>query len=236
MDFLWSSDFWVKTLSLITAVVTLAATVVTYRKSRKEQASPAAPSATTTVVGGASSLKVSFSTGSPRQFWLKLFKIASVFMGVMGILICGVAFYFLAIGGDVATSLVMLLEGVLLSGMAVAFYLKFRKRPEEVKSRVRREMAIDVEGDFNQLFSGCRRALEKIKAELNVVDPDHGRLEGKTKVSFWSFGELVSVNITEQAAGHYNVIIASDSVIPTTFVDYGKNRSNVRAVLHQLMS
>lgn len=238
LDFLSSSDFWSKAISLISAVVVLATTVLTYRKSRNEASmgTAAAAEGTQTIVGGTGSLKVSFNAGAQRGVEWKVLRIGSILSGAVGLMFCLAAIKFWNDRADSTYVLIVFFNGAFMLGNSVFAFVKQRGGPESAKSLVRREMTVVVEGDFDQLFAKCRRALEKIKTELDVVDMSRRVLEGRTKFNVRWAGERVSIQITDQSPRHFIVLIKSDSVLPTTLFDFGKNAANIRMIVNELMN
>ena len=61
----------------------------------------------------------------------------------------------------------------------------------------------------------------------------------KSKTSFWSWGENVLVTLNSLPNSHTRVSIRSTPVVPTTLVDWGKNKKNIiliKTALDQVLS
>jgi hypothetical protein len=72
-------------------------------------------------------------------------------------------------------------------------------------------------------------ASRPVKPETPTVSPNARMVfsfSGTTPPSLWSFGERITIDIEEGAAGS-KVTVTSAPVVPTTAVDYGRNRRNV---------
>ena len=76
-------------------------------------------------------------------------------------------------------------------------------------------------------------ALRGLPAEIHEADATAGRYRARTRWSWKSFGEEVSVQLSGDPSAPL-AVISSRPVVPTTVVDYGKGRSNVAAVADAL--
>lgn len=84
-------------------------------------------------------------------------------------------------------------------------------------------------------YSGTRadivRASEEVAAQsgfkVKEVNPDGGSIRARAGFSFRSWGENISVHVDDAGT----VQVTSECLMPTQFVDYGKNKSNVNRFL-----
>ena len=76
-------------------------------------------------------------------------------------------------------------------------------------------------------------ALRSLPAEIHEADVTAGRYRARTRWSWKSFGEEVSVQLTGDASAP-QAVVSSRPVVPTTVVDYGKGRTNVAMVADAL--
>ncbi len=60
------------------------------------------------------------------------------------------------------------------------------------------------------------------------------RLTGQHGISMSSYGENLTVEITEIGDGYSAVQCESKSIILTTLFDYGQNKKNVEVIFHEL--
>ena len=75
--------------------------------------------------------------------------------------------------------------------------------------------------------------LTSLPASLTERDDAAGRFTARTRMTWKSFGEVVTVQLADDS-GRTNARITSRPVVRPTIVDYGKGRSNVRAVADAL--
>ena len=84
-------------------------------------------------------------------------------------------------------------------------------------------------------YSGTRadivRASQEVAAQcgfkVQEASPDGGSIRARAGFSFRSWGENISVHVDDAGA----VQVTSECLLPTQFVDYGKNKSNVNRFL-----
>ncbi len=74
--------------------------------------------------------------------------------------------------------------------------------------------------------------LDKIKSFSNwkIVSSTNKMIIIKTKMTWESFGEKITIKIHEIAKNNIRITIESKPVFPITIIDYGKNLSNVLCV------
>ena len=68
---------------------------------------------------------------------------------------------------------------------------------------------------------------EQCGFKVEEANPDAGSLRARAGFSFRSWGESISVQVDDAGT----VQVTSQCVLPTQFVDYGKNKSNVTRFL-----
>jgi hypothetical protein len=61
-------------------------------------------------------------------------------------------------------------------------------------------------------------------------------ITAKTRASFFSFGEIITMRFMGLDTGEVNVQISSEPILPHTKIDYGKNCRNVAAISKALKS
>lgn len=101
----------------------------------------------------------------------------------------------------------------------------FDPRAERPKVDVLERVAVALPRD--EAIALCRAAVERVPRARNVkVDAAAGTLSATVAMTWASFGEQIECRATE-ANGGTVVFIRSRPSVPTTLVDYGKNRQNV---------
>jgi hypothetical protein len=120
-----------------------------------------------------------------------------------------------------------------LVGAAIGIYAlwKLRGTPSDTPSRTRKQAEVLVEGDYENVLAACRRAVAHLGSQMTALDVDGGRLTAKTGMSWRSWGEKLTVSVEPVAARQWRVCVASDSVLPATLLDWGKNGMNVRYIV-----
>lgn len=72
-----------------------------------------------------------------------------------------------------------------------------------------------------------------LAAGLSHVRGGSGRMYGTVPTTFLSWGEDVT-GVTSYGPHGATVVVRSESTLPTTLVDYGRNRKNVERVVDAL--
>jgi hypothetical protein len=96
------------------------------------------------------------------------------------------------------------------------------------------ERSVDVALDTAAAFEASLAALQVIpKIRIVREDRDAGALDARTRMTWRSFGELVTVRVTKLGDNHARIGIRSE---PTgrQQVDYGKSVENVELFLRQV--
>jgi hypothetical protein len=76
-------------------------------------------------------------------------------------------------------------------------------------------------------------ALDAIGATVTAKDEASGRIEGRLAVTWRSWGEKLSVEVSG-VDNDARVRVTSASRLRTTLIDYGKNASNVKRFIEAL--
>ena len=99
------------------------------------------------------------------------------------------------------------------------------------------DASVEVVGGLSEVYEASKRALLSLrKARLTRDEPITGELEGRTGVTWWSFGELITVQITGDGPDA-TVHVVSKPRISTVTTDLGgKNAENVALFLRHLCS
>jgi len=99
------------------------------------------------------------------------------------------------------------------------------------------EASVEVAGSLSVVYEASKRALLSLrKARLTRDEPITGELEGRTGVTWRSFGELISVRITGDGPDA-TVHVTSKPRLSTVTTDLsGKNTENVALFLRHLSS
>jgi hypothetical protein len=87
----------------------------------------------------------------------------------------------------------------------------------------------------SDLSERVRAALASLPAAVTVADDASGRYEATTRVSWKTWGERVTVQLSGDPAAP-EACVTSRPRISTTLIDYGKGRSNVETVVRALRS
>jgi hypothetical protein len=94
---------------------------------------------------------------------------------------------------------------------------------------------LEVKGDALEVFEKSLAVLAHLKI-VREVAPDRDRLavKAKTRLSWKSFGEEITLYFEPSAKGRVRISVTSQPLFERTLVDYGKNRENLRLVCDAL--
>lgn len=73
-------------------------------------------------------------------------------------------------------------------------------------------------------------ALRKVGANIGEVRAEAGVIRARMPVSFWSWGNIITLSIDSEGSDASSIIITSDSVIPGALFDFGDNARVVRRI------
>jgi len=101
---------------------------------------------------------------------------------------------------------------------------------------VRQKRTFAVLGDRQAAFEQVKVAFQLLGVkQFDIEDAETGVLTGHTSWTFKSFGENLSA-VVKQGVEVCEVTVTSEPRLPTTLVDYGKNRENIDAIEQRLLS
>ncbi|WP_324276269.1 hypothetical protein [Blastococcus brunescens] len=106
------------------------------------------------------------------------------------------------------------------------------RAPQDARRGPRQDTTVPVRGGAD-LPDRIVAVLRGLPAEIREADVGAGRYRARTRWSWKSFGEEVTVQLTGDPSAP-RVVVSSRPVIATTVVDYGKGRSNVAEVADAL--
>lgn len=98
---------------------------------------------------------------------------------------------------------------------------------------------IAFEEDFEKVLEVARNALALLRISLireNVSSEGQRSAEvwGSRGLSFWSWGEIVCIEVSENERGGYLVDAVSECVWPLQLFDYGTNKKNLASLFAAL--
>jgi hypothetical protein len=225
-DWLSDVDVWVKILTIVAGALSLMTALITYRKTRaagaEQQQASTAPRLRVLSLEGYS------KPWSP--YWLKSLIILG---GIMTLPMLVVGFVVLVSEPSVGTAFPFLCFAL----FAVGYVFSARRlwgNPQQ-GSLAKREATINVQGSYDQIWDQCIAALKRIKAAIKTIDAKKGLIESNIGLNWRSWGEIVVVQITRIGADECSVHVKSDSKLVTTAFDYGKNASNIRRFVDELV-
>lgn len=118
--------------------------------------------------------------------------------------------------------------------LSYAFQIRGLMRGIDEPSRVRREMRVIIDGDYDAVFNRCENALRAIGASIIASDRSIGLICARTGIGWKSFGEQVEIKVFKSGQEDCTVTLVSDSILSVTLVDYGKNSQNIDALIKYL--
>lgn len=109
-----------------------------------------------------------------------------------------------------------------------------RKLEDSPLTQPAQTLAIDMNISANEAFDKSLKVLGQFGAKLTRQDRAQGCLEACTGISWKSFGETISIVISERNSGRSHIEIKSWPKLKTTIIDYGKGRGNVQRIAQLL--
>jgi hypothetical protein len=230
-DFLSNVDLWSKVLTLFVGIVTLITAVITLMKSRAEKAQ---------VAQGAPLKLRSFRVSEPasgRDWGGKLITAAVAVVVVLNVLmvIAGAFTLFYKPSWDIFLSLAFFVA----CGYVNIRFLRLRwSGPGSAisqRSTISREATLTVQGSYDEVMQKCIEALRKMKVRVTAIDSKTGAVEAKTGPTWRSWGEIITIQISESGSGEYAVHTKSRARLEGTLSDWGKSASNVDRFFNELI-
>ena len=140
----------------------------------------------------------------------------------------GLAVIFAVVGGAIAGALFAWMNSLAERRLARQGIVATNTEPIQVRE-------VDMSCSSAAAFDASVRALKDIP-KLRVVreDPSSHEIDAKVGVTFWSFGERVTVRLTVLGRDSTRVTIRSEPRLSTTTVDWGKAVQNVELFVKSL--
>lgn len=82
-------------------------------------------------------------------------------------------------------------------------------------------------------FDTCLRALQNLNIEKAATDFEKGFIQGKKEFSLLSFGEIISIQLTELGGTKIKIDITSESKGMQVF-DWGTNEENEKNISNEI--
>jgi hypothetical protein len=92
------------------------------------------------------------------------------------------------------------------------------------------EASMRFAGTREQISQACLEAVRRSRFGVRRSDLAGGWVEARARVTFRSYGENIRVWVGNENRVH----ITSECAYPLTFIDFGKNRWNVRRIAANL--
>jgi hypothetical protein len=105
---------------------------------------------------------------------------------------------------------------------------------KEPPSRVMRSASIVVAEGRLEALRRCVDVLRNIRASIARVDEESGLIQARIPMSVWSWGHIVSINVASDKENRSEIRISSDSMMPSTVLDFGANARVVRKIISRL--
>ncbi len=95
---------------------------------------------------------------------------------------------------------------------------------------IHKKKVLILEHSYDEVVSLCLASLNLIKAKIEKGDKHSSSIVATTAITWKSFGEIIQFNIQEIDSKKTQVRISSQPLLPTTFVDHGKNLENIEKI------
>jgi hypothetical protein len=226
-DWLSNADVWMKFAGVLTTILSFMTALLTLLKTRAPVAALQQAAQVTTFRRLRTEPLEEPSRPRPL-FWTKCLVIAT---GALSVWMAARAFPVFASQPSALTALPFLVFGGCTALSVISAWRIWRR----LGSIAKRETTINVQGDYDRIWEGCIAALKRMKVDIKTIDAKKGLIEGDIGLSWKSWGEIVVVQITRIGADQCSVQLKSDSKLMTTALDYGKNSSNIRRLVEELV-
>lgn len=170
--------------------------------------------------------------GNRTKKYIKAFMQFSLFTGVMFALAMSIKIGFLH--GILAGILFALALSTLMALIFIPVdYIKTRKLPAEAM-KVSQERDIRCKGDLGSVYNYCVEIIKHFNGTKNIQYQDNDNIIASTKTTNASFGEKITLQLTQINRETINIHIMSQPLVKYTILDYGKNYKNVEYIIDQI--
>jgi len=204
-------------LGVVCAALALGTAWITYRVAKKK--------ATTNQEATSRVLKIEDSDVRQKPWDMRRYKWVGA-LGALPVLVLGIT-GFETLGS--ALSIIYIAMGV--GVIAVIAFLR-----TEPPSRTRKITRLELQLPIEKAMESCLRATSGLGAQVAKYDAAAGILIAKTGLSWRSFGEIITIEVTPLDQGRSQVEIQSDVVQVSVLIDWGANRRNVRRIQSALLN
>ena len=87
---------------------------------------------------------------------------------------------------------------------------------------------------FEGVWLAAQDALGSVAGSIKQADRTTGQIKASVRMGLWSWGEAIELTVTPGSGSLVSVTVSSRSRMPTTLVDWGKNRKNVSTILYHM--
>ncbi|MGZ3721400.1 MAG: hypothetical protein ACXVA9_00635 [Bdellovibrionales bacterium] len=91
-------------------------------------------------------------------------------------------------------------------------------------------------GSLNAVFERATQAVKDFGGKIKESDPKSGSISARVPASWKSFGEILTIQVTNAGDSKYEVQISSRPRFRATIIDYGKSRENIENVANRLIN
>jgi hypothetical protein len=106
---------------------------------------------------------------------------------------------------------------------------------DEPPSRTIKTAEFTIKGSREKILRECLAALEKYGVRVGKFDSVEGIIIGSTKMTMWSFGEIITIEMSKSSPQSVYLRVSSDCVNPSTLIDWGKNARNIQQIKSELL-
>jgi hypothetical protein len=217
-------------LGVLTAFLALATAYLAYRQKRMEMPkdSPAGRRSKSSV----SVLEVNYGARKP-PLWIIVLKWVSIPTGLLSLLLTVQGIHVLLWKNIPVGAVNAIFFGLCTVALGWAFVVLSRD-PLRWVSKTRSSAHVKVKGKYEDVFNRCQTSVRTLGAHIDDLDFAAGRIGAHTGWTWRSSGEKIVISIQSVGTKECSIELSSDSILPTTIVDLGKNRGNVQRLIEHL--
>lgn len=102
-------------------------------------------------------------------------------------------------------------------------------------SRTIKTAEFTIKDSREKILRKCLDSLEKCDVKVGEYDIEKGIIVGRTKMSWRSFGEIITIELGKSSPKGISLRVTSDIVEPQALTDFGINAINIQRIKTELL-
>jgi hypothetical protein len=124
-----------------------------------------------------------------------------------------------------------------LGSVAIDICLNIKYSDGTLIPSINQQLDLELDESYDRVFELCKSSINSIRrSKIITSDSQSGKIVARIGISFYSWGESISFDVSEIRENSMNVVITSKPILITQVFDSGKNYENIKSIRKFLLS